>query len=966
MERELDGMEKPLQIALDCSSKGLASPKFLFKSPLSEQTDTPSTPHHTNRFTSYLGSLALPSGSSENDDSPLVARHFTKALNGEFDQTSMNSFGSALSLSSSKSNKSKSTSSLVFKSKKKKKLSHTLSNQETGGPSMSERSPNSSPAHHHSQVQINDSPSSNRKLRRPKSVVTNFITRSLRVRKKKQTGNPPSESPEEIDGSLLADTDDEVLPINGFVSPLPMERRFTLSAVMHIYYMKPKQIQLYKSVLVSEKATTREVISQALERYNMKLSSPDDFGLYEVIGKWQDITSTLPTNISFQASTSVNGATASLPGGMRLHNTSPLVPRRTAVEEFVVCYSRELNPNECPYSVQFFLATKEGYTRRFELRSKSTSNFTVEGEDIRKQSTASVPVLEGNTSSPVKSRSVSAAQIEHTPEASPCIFGQTSNRKRARRNRIANLSPTANNETTADNEVDLPVKFSITEKQEENGSRVAKEIGVANSENNNSPGDEVKILTSDIDEANTMKQHTPPGSSCSSPDCGPDICKDPNQGAKVVAESQLHCDHDLSTPRKGRTRYMADLNTPFILSLRVFDPKREPLVHLLTKDATTFASSITSDLTSGSSSTKAANSPVHEESDSNSVIILCNPDIKETASLCSICRLPLSDSENIRPSNERDCSYSIQTANNSICISLNGKRLEGSSPLKHGDILVIGGLYMFIFQDYSSLGNEPSPNYNWEPCPLDSLTVKPINHELSRSPGSVSRQERFSKTSIDSQSSAKLKLTHERKTHSRSGSEISLTVEDYESHTIKSIDLTTLDINKSNSQAQDNHHTNTSQDTVFPEGMGHSAHSRLIMRQVFQTEAKDADDDELVLSMPSNSEMFNPGGSTAIPLFSPPPSTKKQLKQTASLPSHSLPRKMMFSFSLNEEDSLLELLINRFDRTATKCDLAPSYVLSMCVEYGMMCYGPQAMKTFVKKAIYHIQTAAWVSYIHEL
>ena len=958
-------MEKPLQIALDCSSKGLASPKFIFKSPLPEQTDTPSTPHHTNRFTSYLGSLALPSGCSEHENSPLVTRHLSKTLNREFDQASMNSFGSALSLSSSKSNKSKSTSSLVFKSKKKK-LSHTLSNQETGGPSLSERSANSSPAHHRSQVQINDSPSSNRKQRRPKSVVTKFITRSLRVRKKKPTGNPPSESPEEVDGSLLPDTDDEVLPINGFLSPLPMERRFTLSAVMHIYYMKPQQIQLYKSVLVSEKATTGEVISQALERYNMKLCSPDDFGLYEVIGKWQDITSTLPANISFQASTSVNGATASLPGGMGLHNTSPLVQRRTAVEEFVVCHSRELDPKECPYNVQFFLATKEGYTRRFELRSKSTSNLTVEEEKFRKQSTASVSALDGHIPSPVvTNRSASVAQINHTPEASPCIFGQTSNRKRARRNRIANLSPTANNETPAENE-DITVKFSLTEEQDEKGSRDTEQRDITDSENRNSPENEIKILDSGNDSAINMKLHTPPDSPCFSPDCGPEMCKDPRQGTKIPTESHHNSDHDVSTPRKGNTRYMADLNTPFILSLRVFDPKREPLVHLLTRDTTRFASSITSDPKSGSrkqGSTKTTISPNLEESDNDSVIILCNPDLNETTSLCSICRQPLIDSKTNRPSN---CSYSIQTVHDSKCVLLNGKSVEGSTPLKHGDILVIGGLYMFIFQDYSSLGNDPSPNYNWEPCPLDSLTIKPINHNLSRIPGTTSRPERLHKTSLDSQTSVKLKLVSERETHSRSGSEISLTVEDFESHTIKSIDLSTLHIHESHCRAQDkHHHTDKSQDEVFPEGIGHNTHSRLIMRQVFQTESKDADDDELVLSMPSNSEMFNPDGSATVPLFSPHLSTKKQLKQTASLPSHSLPRKMMFSFSLNEEDPLLELLINRFDHTATKCNLAPSYILSMCVEYGMMCYGPRAMKIFVKKSISHIQTAAWVSNIHE-
>lgn len=924
VERELDIREKPLQIALDCSSKGLASPKFLFKSPLSEQSDTPLTPHQTNRFTSYLGSLALHSGSSENGDSQIApSNNISKTLT-PFDQSSMNSFSSsAFSLHSSKSNKSKSTSSLVLKSKKKKPLAHTLSNQETGASNVSEPSPTSSPIRHYSQSQISDSPSPIRKQGKSKSVMTNFITRSLRIRKKaKQTNNPQSESPEEIDGSSQHNSE-EVVHINGLVSPLPLDRKFTMSAVMHIYYMKPKQIQVYKSILVSEKATTTEVISQALERYNMKLSHPDDFGLYEVVGKWQDITGILPSKSSSKQ-------LSSLPAGMVLYNPSPTLPRQTSVEEFVVCYTRELEPDECPYNVQFFMETRDGYNRRFELRSNSDSLTNYLEDGFRRNSAACVPRL--GSSSPVKPRSASIAQLNITPESSPCIFGQTVNRKRAKLNRI---SPTKMMRSTGKD--DSNASSSIVEERGEKPDNEAQNQQyecIIDSNSNSSPGIYMKIRQSDTLDFDSLQDS--------------DSQHHTEQSEIEGFQSTLDCNTSSTNPTM-----MASLSTPFLLSVQLYDPEREPLVYQLTRDRTLFLSENSSKKTESNPQTEIISNEVIP--DTEPVIVLNHPDFNGSQPICSICRQPLFNSESEISSTESNHYFSIKALSDSVCVSMNSEDISGSSLLKHGDIIGIGGFYMFVFQDYSSIEIKSLLKYNWKPVSLnsvDSVTVEPPLDNLSNDDHDLSTPlDSFPQPTSDNHPIKSTAVESSRKLNSssRSASEISLTVEEFEPRIIK--------------QTPSTRQPTESHDVVFPEEVKYNAHSRLI-RQVFQVESKDADDDQLVLSVPTHTEEFVSNESTP-PSYPSKKSNKKHLKRTLSLPSESVPRKMMFSFSLTEEDALLELLVSQFDPKATECQLAPSYIVCMCIEYGMMCFGPRAMTEFVKKTINCFQSVAWVS-LHDL
>ena len=181
-----------------------------------------------------------------------------------------------------------------------------------------------------------------------RSKVGNFIARTLKSKKKIR---PPSIYPE---GSPNVVPDPRK---SALVSPKLAQKCFAMPTVFHIYYSKAKNMQLYKSVLVLERSNARDVIKQALERYGMKFNSPDSFHLYEVIGRWVEVST------DFEPA---------LERSVQILNTKeeeqPNKPAR-AFEEFVECYVRKLRYNEKPYEVQFFHEPQTGYTRRFELRS---------------------------------------------------------------------------------------------------------------------------------------------------------------------------------------------------------------------------------------------------------------------------------------------------------------------------------------------------------------------------------------------------------------------------------------------------------------------------------------------------------------------------------------------------------------------------------------------------------------------
>ena len=968
VERELSGSERPLQIALDCSASGVASPKFVFKTSLTDQAGTTrdQDPLQTSGFTSYVGTLAVYSSSESCNSS----RRQSKIIDGELDRTSMTSFGSAASLSSAKSSKSKSTSSLNVRSKKKP-LSHTLSNQET------KSSPNSSPIHaaqrrHTHNPHSTASPSRQSKQSRPKSVMSNFITRSLRVRKKSKVGTSPGPAPRgtplltDSDATLLPDDDDDM--VSTLVSPIPMERKFTMSAVMHIYFTEAKQTQVYKSVLVSEKATTREVIAQALERYNMKFRDPSDFVLYEVIGKWQDVTGVLPANaLSFQVS-GTGGATTSLPG-LGLQSASPIINRRASVEEFVECYTRELSPEEHPYSAQFFLTTQEGFTRRFELRSKA--NRSGSGDCLQKTSTTSDSI--SDVDGTLRRQALS---FDNTVDTQMGIFGQTAHRKRARRHRLAQYSADAADDlssmldTSILGQVDSNSSLSKqSENCERDDNREHNMFKVGGGEDS-----DLRILGHDEEEIpiRVNPLHPPDFATltCSSPDSGVVFQKMVvSSSAKSSVSSEQSEQKTINSASCGI--YKAKLNTAFLLSLHLHSPEREYLVHKLGRDKTI--------ITSARSEDDSAVTSNFSETESEYRIFLHHPDLASCKRpICCICRQPIKTRND--DGSDTTHQFTISNANSTMPLKVNGKSMSTDTVvLRHGDLISVGGAYLFMFQDYSSVRGEYIPDYNWKPHPMEaranlntptSMLAKPSLRVAERVTSSGSGVPGASGRNDQSRSipgaPGEPHWHHQKDVSLSSESEVSVVIEDADSNIISVIDTRKVQSkSKSLSPPRIEPLANPPQRSETEPMVKHSnsAH-QIVQGHVSETSVEsghatqlsvDGDDSQLEVGKdcelsPTSSPLKKPSASTTV--------HTTKFKQISAIPKN---RKLVFSFTSSEEDLLLDLVITRHDTVSSTCKLTPSYVLAMCVEYSMMCNGQQSTVRFVQKATDRIQETVWVS-----
>ena len=981
VERELSSNEKPLQIALDCSTKGVASPKFVFKTSLSDTKVQ--DPHHTDGFTSYVGSLTVHSSSESCESS---RRHSKITDGGELDQASMASFGSAASLSS-KSSKSKSTTSLNVKSKKP--LSQTLSNHETN------RSPDTSPVHssqrRHTHIpQGSSSPmASNQKQRRPKSVMSNFITRSLRVRKKSKqnaaasSGPTPSGTPVVTDTSatLLADGEDE--RVSSLVSPLPMERKFTMSAVMHIYYTEAKRAQVYKSVLVSEKATTREVIAQALERYNMKFRDPDDFVLCEVIGKWQDITGILPANISFQINKSagITGGTASLPS-IGLHSASPIVNRRTAVEQFVECYTRELSPEERPYSAQFFLTTQDGFTRRFELRSKTAMRDRSESENaegLRKTLSVADPasVVRGALRR-------QAMSFDGTNDTQTAIFGQTAHRRRARRNRLEQGQFSADAADDLSTALDTAILGTM-----ESHSPLGKEVDNCEGEESgpqlfkvgSSDNSDLRILGQDEEEdipiaVNPLHPPDFATLTCSSPDSGVAFQKSSGHAATLSEKSSVSSEqYEQKVVSSGACGvYRAKLNTAFLLSLHLYSPDKEYLVHRLGSDRTIITSSV--------GSSEASDTPNLSESKSESYIILHHPELARCKHpICCICRQPIETADDNSSATSTQAQFIVSSVNTDMELLVNGQSTTADNfLLRHGDLLSIGGAYLFMFQDYSSVGGEYIPDYNWKPLPVgDTARMNtPIIMLAKSSQGEPERNAQVNTSSTrdghhiltpgsvgggggeEEEGGVSHHWHHNKEVSLSSESEVSVIIEDTDSNLISVLD-TRRAHGKSKSLSPPRNQTvikpPARSETDQAIKRSNSAH-QILQGHVSETSVESVRAVQLsVDGQLEGGEVFEDGHPSKKSSSHRTVHTTK-LKQIHSIPKN---RKLVFSFTSNEEDLLLDFIIMKHNTVTSTCKLTPAYVLAMCVEYSMMCNGQQSSVRFVQKAVDRIQEIVWVS-----
>ena len=238
--------------------------------------------------------------------------------------------------------------------------------------------------------------------KRPKSKVGNFVEGVARSFKSKRKPRPTSIYPESAGQvvGLRGTNSSAVLPTGASPKQLG-ERRFTMPTVLHIHYSNAKGAQLYKSVLVSEKSSTQEVIKQALDRYGMKSADPTEFLLMEVTGRWETMaSSSLETGLE----QGLGALVTPLSPGNPLDGKTISMP---AFEEFVICHKRALTENERPYNIQFYHQPPPGYTRRFELKSKyDEDEFGTEEETggdkqlLSKELPGSVPTtpLFGSTS----------------------------------------------------------------------------------------------------------------------------------------------------------------------------------------------------------------------------------------------------------------------------------------------------------------------------------------------------------------------------------------------------------------------------------------------------------------------------------------------------------------------------------------------------------------------------------------
>ena len=905
MERELGVHELPLQIALDCSSKGLALPKFVYKSNL---TEISSPLHQTNKFTSYVGALSYSSNMSQISEvettSDLTQLSPDRTAKVEGDQASLNSLGSAHSSSSSKSGKStiKSSTSSV-PGRKKKSLSHTLSNQETGVTNLTT---------HKSQVKTSGSPGTPRRLNRPRMVMSNFITRSLRMRKKSKQTNSQEEH---VDAASTPLQDEQILQFPSLVSPLPMERRFTMSTVIHIYYTDARKAQVYKSVLVSEKATTSEVISQALERYNLKLSDPSDFGLFEVIGKWQDVTQTLQNH--------KNGRLMGLAGS---RGTVPAVPNSslfrqqavTSVEEFVVCYSRELSPHESPYSAQFYLMTQDSYTRRFELRPKR-----------RKMRPVSQILLDEGAALPEKGRTHSVSQLSQldiAPTESPlCIFGETAHRKRSNRSRKIRM-PQQRSLPSERPISPLEVSHILSDTSSIDGE--TSRVQVASEVVGETGPQEIPISVN--------PRHAPDFAAltCSSPDSGVAFNKDSAKSS--VSSEQSEGAATTSTC----SMYSASVNAAFLLSLRLHNPEKEFLVHKLETDVTYMSSSNALSL-SGSSSEPSA------DFQTSAKVFLVLPDlVTYSRPICCICRNEMRRTRSGSPNSSlKSFKFSVQVSSEEVPILLNGRRVHNTASLHHGDLIAVGRTHLFMFQDYSSTtAGDYIPEYNWWPHPVDNdvreqhtprAAVQEPVAVINGSPetGERRRTKRTREVTPDEEEvdSSPVIVHQEVKVDSESDRQIPL--QPTPENTSSKVDSLTTSAQPIQSSLSSNVDTSP---TYIPRNESYE------IPEVFDFEVSPA---KSLVTSPSHAQR-----------------ERKNDRNRQSSSTLTRERKLMFSFNVNEEDALLGYLVTGLDPMATECKLAPSYILAMCVEFSLRCNGPMAAARFIQKAVDCIQEAVWVSY----
>ena len=666
--------------------------------------------------------------------------------------------------------------------------------------------------------------------------------------------------------------------------------------------MEGKQAQVYKSVLVSEKATTLEVIAQALERYNMKSKDPKDYALFDVIGKWQNMSSTIHSQMSYQAAGTSSGVTSTLPN-FNILNASPLIRRHAAVEEFVVCYCRELGPKETPYNIQFYLTPQEGFTRRFELRSKGNLNPM---RGVSHEKSHSVDIME--TPDDV---TPTPNHLNVEEEDDYGIFGNTYQRKRARKNRIFNQSVDSADPDTHITILEHPPSPTAADdnKKPEIRTRIHSKISTGRGNGATEQDSEIPIsinVTNAPDFAGLM---------CSSPDSGVEFHKGTHRqtnSTKSSVSSDQSDTPNVSSHDDSIALYSASLGSAFLLSLHLQDLGKEYLVHKLSSESTEL---------SGSFTCNEANS-----APSRDTVYLHHSDFSEMVNpLCCICRQPIAD-PNLSNRNELKSEYVLKRRNPNLLITLNQQEVAQSATLRHGDLVGVGNIYLFMFQDYKSLGSNHIPEYSWRPHPVAQVTIPKESAKRSSNP----------KENIDQVL--------------KNGRDSSLAGIARSNDNVKTFAVVRRE--------------------GLKEGSGHSDHfkaSNAAHKKVRRVSCQ-------IINV-QDPEKLSPGSGTSNESLESPASPYKKktendkknphrnLGKTQSLP---LPRdrKLVFSFKPSEEERLLSYAISSESSSSCPFKLAPAYILAMCTEYCVMSSGAEAALRFIQKTTDRIQEVLWVSLVN--
>ncbi|CAI8034202.1 Ras-associating and dilute domain-containing protein [Geodia barretti] len=995
MERVLEDTDKPLDIALDCSSKGLASPRFLFRLPVDPLTPDGSPSHRmrTSGFTSYVGALTAHSNPNlAVTPSSLPAPNFSPHLPAVLDrnrwlstdgeQNSLYSTDSYTSLSSPGrpvhrlQHMSKSVSALEQvprSSPLKRKPMHMLSEDghQNGSPAISTSAQNFLQL---PQATTPQSPST--KMTRAKNSVGNFFSRSLRNNRKMKSKSKSSKSmysgtdsgshgnlylppvsPEERQASVM---------VANLVSPILAERKMTMSTVMHIHYRDTRDALVYKSLLVSHKTKARDVVKEALERFDMTVANPKDFCLFEVVGHWQDVSERVELESSLK--TGVSGAAA-----LSLSSTSLLTaprPAVTSIEEFVECYLRPIGPSERPYNLQTCLATQEGYTRRFELRRQDSAILA-----SRVMSCSHETLLDEKetercqrvSAEVVTSKRLSWADNEFCKGASP-LFGDTSHRKRGKRqNNILRSSLGSavpeGSETEEDILDEVKSRRRAMSTGGNGGKEVAGKVSLRQEKVRESQPDSLLVDEGDpfAPEVSTPRRRKVLlSATSSSPDSGvvsfskdkklrhnsDELSSSARSGNRLESASVFN-DTPTHTSSLSHTQL---LKTPFLLNLKMSDTEKEPLVQPLEAERVSITSS------AGSEGFKPEEL---EEDDSRQCVCLHHPDLaNDSRPFCSLQLQTNGGYSADRTAGGR--VYILHPTHPEFPVHLNGNLVVEPTTLSHGDLLSLHkDRSLLLFQDYSTAHS--TQQYSWRP--------HPSSHILPSSPLLLSTPLPSSPLITDVSSTRggeRSKGSLEREDNKRSAAEDE-TPQQGERHSLRHQQSEPAAVSLHRPSSSGPSPTDT---TIYTDAACQTPTPQQERKHTAPDHHGGREDSQRPGSVDSARGRHERHADTESMWFyslqRPPKKTHRSHRNLSSsyspvspVPSFSSSRKSLFSFNLGEEDTILRHLVSDLDASQTPCYLGPALLLAMCTEYSHKCHGLAPTSRFVQKTVDSVQEVVW-------